>query len=75
MNKKFLLIFLLTVFIGGCSAYKEISPNPDLIPKEDGYIKLLDGKKNFELEHDAKYYMEVTPPVKDNFYFVIKNNV
>jgi hypothetical protein len=75
MNKKFLLIFLLTVFIGGCSAYKEISPNPDLIPKEDGYIKLLDGKKNFELEHDAKYYMEVTPPVKDNFYFVIKNNI
>ena len=75
MNKRFFLIFLLAVLLGGCSAYKEISPSPDLIPKENGYIKLLDGKKNFELEHDAKYYMEVTPPTKDNFYFVIKNNI
>ncbi len=75
MKKKFFAFILIISFLSGCSAYKELSPNPELIPKEDGYIKLRDGKNNFELERDTKYYMEITPPLKDNFYFVLKNNI
>ncbi len=75
MIRRFLGLLFLVSFFGGCSAYKEISPNPELVSKENGYIQLKDGKDNFELEHDTKYYMEVTPPLKDNFYFVIKNNI
>ncbi len=75
MKKKFFAFIIVLSFLSGCSAYKELSPSPELIPKENGYINLKDGKSNFELERDTKYYMEITPPKKDNFYFVLKNNI
>ena len=64
-------ILILSLFLAGCAAFKELEPKPELAPTERGYIELKDGKDNFELDKDKKYFIKFPPPLKDKFYLII----
>ncbi len=72
--KRINLTVLLTLFLASCSTFKELSPDPELSPAERGYIELKDGKNNFELDKDGKYFMKFPKPERDKFYLVMKLN-
>ncbi len=62
-----LFVFLL----GGCAAYKELEPDPAVMPAERGYIELKNGKNNFELDGGKKYFIKFPHPMKDHFKLVL----
>lgn len=64
--------FLL--ILAGCSAYKELTPKPELIPQERGYIELKDGDEFFTLDKDNKYFIKFPAPPTDNFVLVLTLN-
>ncbi len=64
--------FAFVVLLAGCSAYKELSPDPEVLPQERGYIELKDGDKYFNLDRDGKYYIVFPPPAADNFVLVLR---
>ncbi|MEJ2052391.1 MAG: hypothetical protein P8X42_00610 [Calditrichaceae bacterium] len=66
-----LLVILTALYLAGCAAYKELKPDPDISPVEDGYIEIKDGSDNFELKNDKKYFMKFPAPAQDNMYLVI----
>ncbi len=66
------VLFGFLIFLAGCSAYKELSPHPEVLPQERGYIELKDGDKNFSLDKDKKYYIQFPPPAADNFVLVLR---
>lgn len=65
----------LLLFLSGCAAYKELSPDPPVIPAERGYIEIKNKSDNFLLERDKKYYMEFPAPPGDNFFLVLRTNI
>ncbi len=75
MKSKLMIITTVALLLAGCSSYKELSPEPEINPKINGYIKIKDGKENFELEKGKKYYLAFKKPVRDNVYLMIKNNI
>lgn len=71
MNR--LAVLLLALFVlAGCSAYKELSPKPELSPAERGYIELKDGDEYFTLKKDSKYFIRFPRPERSQFYLVLK---
>jgi PBP1b-binding outer membrane lipoprotein LpoB len=48
--KRTYAVTLLALFFASCATYKELSPDPELLPAERGYIELKDGKDNFTLD-------------------------
>ena len=66
-----ILILLTSIYLAGCAAYKELKPDPEVSPVEDGYIEIKDGGDNFELDKDKKYFMTFPAPMEKNFYLVI----
>ena len=64
-------LILFTVLLGGCAAYKELTPEPPLSPAERGYIELKDDKENFTLEQDKKYFIKFPKPEQDQFSLVL----
>lgn len=64
-------ILILSLFLAGCAAFKELEPKPELAPVERGYIELKDGKDNFELDKDKKYFIKFPPPLRDKFYLIL----
>ncbi len=75
MRKVFFALLTISLIFTGCSAYKEISPNPEINPAIDGYKKIIDKKENFELEKGKKYYLVFKKPSRPNVYLMIKNNI
>lgn len=71
MKFRFLLLSTAIFFIIGCSAYKQLQPKPELSPAESGYIELKDGKKDFELKKDKKYFIQFPSAQENNFYLVL----
>lgn len=65
------LYFAVPLLFLGCSSYKQLQPKPLLSPVENGYIELKDGKKDFELKKDKKYFLNFPSPQDDNFYLVL----
>ncbi|MGA9118586.1 MAG: hypothetical protein WB699_04410, partial [Bacteroidota bacterium] len=65
------LAILFAFVLGGCAAYKELEPEPPVMPAERGYIELKDGKNNFELERDKQYFIKFPRPLKDHFKLVL----
>ena len=57
--------------LGGCAAYKELEPDPPIMPAERGFIELKNGKNNFELDGGKKYFIKFPRPMKDHFKLVI----
>jgi hypothetical protein len=64
-------ILILSLYLAGCAAFKELEPKPELIPFERGYIELKDGKDNFELDKGNKYFIKFPIPPKDRYYLVL----
>lgn len=62
---------VLLVLLPGCAAFKELQPDPELSRMEGGYIELKNGKDNFELDKDKKYFIKFPPPLHDRFYLVL----
>jgi hypothetical protein len=69
--KRLPLPFLIALLFAGCAAYKELEPEPPLLPAERGYIELKDNKDNFELSRDKKYFIQFPPPMRDHFKLVL----
>ncbi len=65
------LVVLFAFLLGGCAAYKELTPDPPVVPAEQGSMELKDGKKNFELEAGDKYFIKFPRPLKDHFKLVL----
>lgn len=72
--KRILPLLFMLVFLGGCAAYKELSPKPEISPAEQGYIELKDGDDNFTLDQGKKYYMRFPRPQQSQFMLVLKMN-
>ena len=66
---------LLLLFLSGCAAYKELSPKPELLPFEQGYIELKNDKDNFKLDKGEKYFMKFPGPGQGNFYLVLRTKI
>ncbi len=62
---------LFAFLLGGCAAYKELQPDPPIMPAERGYIELKNGKNNFELDAGKKYFIKFPRPMKDHFKLVL----
>ena len=71
MKLRFTGLIALFLFLG-CSNYKFLQPKPVLSPEENGYIELKNGKKNFELKKDKKYFVQFPSPQENNFYLVLQ---
>jgi hypothetical protein len=71
MNLKHTLL-IAVIILGSCAPYKQLKPEPEISPLEQGYIELKRGKKDFELKQDKKYFIEFPPPAEDNFYLVLQ---
>lgn len=69
--KSYALLLTLILLIPGCATFKELEPDPPLLPAERGYIELKDGKDHFELDKDGKYFITFPPPPKDRHYIVL----
>jgi hypothetical protein len=65
------IFFLCALFLTGCAAYKELEPNPEIVPKEGQYKFLKNGDENFVLKNDKKYVVKFPRPEKNNFYLVL----
>lgn len=66
-----LRIFLFSLILTGCATFKELEPDPEILPAERGYVELKDGKEFFELDKDGKYFMKFPGPQRDHFYLVL----
>ncbi len=64
-------VLILSLYLAGCATFKELEPKPELAPFERGYIELMDGKNNFELDQDGKYFIKFPSSVKDRYYLVL----
>lgn len=65
------LVVLFAFLLGGCATFKELDPDPPIMPAERGYIELKNGKNNFELDAGSKYYIKFPHPMKDHFKLVL----
>ncbi len=75
MKKKLAALLLGAALLGGCSAYKEISPEPEIISRIDGYVQIKEKDKNFKLEKGKKYYLVFPKPSDAGVYLMIENNI
>ena len=71
MKIRFLLMSAAVFLITGCSAYKQLQPKPVLSPAESGYIELKDGKSDFELKKEKKYFIQFPAAQENNSYLVL----
>lgn len=69
--KSYAGVAVLLVMMTGCAAYKELQPDPEIVPVERGYIELKKGKDNFEIKEGKKYFLKVPAPPDDHFYLLI----
>ncbi len=69
--KRGLCVLALGLVLSGCAAYKELEPDPPVVPAERGYVELKSGKDNFELSRDKKYFVKFPPPLADHFKLVL----
>ncbi len=70
--RRTIAVSVLLVFLVGCSAYKELTPDPEVFPTERGYIELMNGKNQFTLDKDSKYFMKFPAPDRDNYVLVLR---
>ncbi|MBL1206399.1 MAG: hypothetical protein D8M58_13425 [Calditrichaeota bacterium] len=61
----------LIPFLISCAAFKQLQPDPEVIPAEGAYIEIQDDGDPFELDKDKKYYIEFPAPPANNFYLLI----
>lgn len=69
--KRVLLFLLGTSVLGGCATFKELEPDPELLPTERGYIELKEDEDDFELDKGGKYFIRFPGPERDRLYLVL----
>jgi hypothetical protein len=62
---------LLLLLLPGCATFKELEPDPELSPLEQGYIELKDGNDNFELDQGKKYFVKFPTSLQERFNLVL----
>jgi hypothetical protein len=67
-------VYFLLFLVAGCAAYKELTPKPEVLPAERGYIELKNGDEQFTLDKDKKYFIKFPAPARDNFVLVLRIN-
>ena len=65
------IIYILSLLMAGCAAYKELQPEPKISFIEDGYIQLQDDDEDFELSEGKKYFIKFPQPQYENTYLVL----
>ncbi len=70
MNKAISFV-LITLLLYSCAAYKQLKPQPDINPQENGFIEIKKDSKYFKLKKDKKYYMIFPPATAPNDYLVL----
>jgi len=65
------MYFAVPLLFIGCASYKQLQPKPVLSSAESGYIELKNGKKDFELKKNKKYFINFPSAQEDNFYLVL----
>ena len=65
------LLYVLSLLIAGCAAYKELEPTPQISFLEDGYIELMDDDEKFELSEGNKYFIRFPQPSAENIYLAL----
>lgn len=65
------MYFAVPLLFIGCASYKQLQPKPVLSSAESGYIELKNGKKDFELKKDKKYFINFPSTQEGNFYLVL----
>lgn len=68
------MYFAVPLLFIGCASYKQLQPKPVLSATEGGYIELKNGKKDFELKKDKKYFINFPSAQDNNFYLVLNNS-
>ncbi|NLD94126.1 MAG: hypothetical protein GX639_15820 [Fibrobacter sp.] len=72
MNLRVILLGTAALLFAGCGAYKQLQPKPELSPAETAsYIELKNGKNDFEIKKDKKYFIQFPSPQENNFYLVL----
>jgi len=70
MKFRIVILGIIPLLIG-CAAFKQLEPDPEVIPGEGAYIEIKDGSDPFELDKGKKYFIEFPAPQMDNFYLLI----
>ena len=65
-------VYFVLLFLAGCAAFKELTPEPVLQRAEGGYIELKNGEESFTLEKDSKYFIAFPAPERDNFVLAMR---
>ena len=65
-------VYFVLLFLAGCAAFKELTPEPVLQRAEGGYIELKNGEESFTLEQDSRYFIAFPAPERDNFVLVLR---
>jgi len=72
--RRIIALCTLLAFLSGCSAYKELTPKPEVLPQDRGYIELKSGDEFFTLDKDNKYFIKFPAPAADNVVLVLRLN-
>ncbi len=65
------IVYISSLLLAGCAAYKELQPEPKISFIEDGYIELQDDDENFELSEGKKYFIKFPQAQYENIYLVL----
>ncbi|HPN37239.1 MAG TPA: hypothetical protein PL041_02465, partial [Melioribacteraceae bacterium] len=63
----------ILLFFTACSTYKQLSPDPKLESKEQGFLPVKDDDENFVLKGDKKYYIEFPKSEIGNYYLILSS--
>lgn len=73
MRPTIALAIALLLLAVSCKPYKELKPEPDIIPVEGQYLELLNDDENFALKEGKKYFMKFPATASSNFYLVLRS--
>jgi hypothetical protein len=74
MRNAFLSSLAALVVLSGCATFKELEPDPPLLPQERGYIELKNDKENFELSEGKCYFIKFPRPPQDHYILLVQTN-
>lgn len=73
MKLRLFAVVGIILYLVSCAPYKQLQPKPELTPAEQGYLELKNGKKDFKLKKEKKYFIVFPAAQEDNFYLVLSH--
>jgi hypothetical protein len=65
------LIGFSLIALSGCTSFKELTPNPEIVPSEGQYRELKNKDENFKLKKDDRYIVNFPKPESEDFYLAL----